>query len=91
MESDEDNQTIKSEVVCNEKQNEYIDQQTEIIREERAEEYGELSEVQAQHVAVIFENIPVWLLALNKNNTSRLYIPGYTSMSNFTLHLKRNK
>ena len=44
-----------------------------------------------QSFVLIFEKAPLWLLALNKRNTGKLYIPGCTSLSNFSLHLTKNK
>ena len=44
-----------------------------------------------QSFVLIFEKAPLWLLALNKRNTGKLYIPGCTSLSNFSLQLTKNK
>ena len=78
-------------IISTEHPNEYNDKQQKIMRNHRVKEYEELSLIQPQHFALIFETLPLWLLALNNNSICRLYIPGCTSLSNFTLHTKKNQ
>ena len=57
----------------------------------RLEEQGQIRVVLPQSFILIFEKAPLWLLVLNKRNTGKLYIPGCTSLSNFSLQLTKNK
>ena len=43
------------------------------VRTERKEERGRLSEYSPQDFYLVFENKPVWLLALNSSFTKKIY------------------
>ena len=62
-----------------------------VTRAVRMEERGNVSTLAPHSFQLVFENEPIWLLALLSTSTLHIYIEGCTAMSDFSSRLIENK